>query len=137
MSGPVPVPHHVLPPGPTTKFTPSAKHPATRTAGLDFATIRALGAHEGLSPAALDTVAAWSADFGARHGGLTPDPMKLAGQTFDDRVGTAWGAHRAAHNAACYPGGNAGRPSYAAIHQAVWVEQRWPELCRALSRAPR
>lgn len=130
-----PVPPHVLKPGPTTKFVVATKHPPTKTAGLGYAILRALGAHERLGPVSLDVVAKWSAEYGAAHGGVTPDTLNLNGQAFEDRVGRTWGAHRAAPNAACYPGGNAGRPSYAAIYHEVWVEQRWPDLCAALGRA--
>lgn len=100
--------------------------------GLGYAILRALGAHERLGPVALDVVAKWSAEYGAAHGGVTPDTINLAGQAFEDRVGQTWGAHRAAPNAACYPGGNAGRPSCADVYREVWVEQKWPDLCRAL-----
>ena len=72
------------------------------------------------------------ADFGAAHGRITPDPMNLRGQDFADRVGTTWGAHRAAENASRYAG-TARRPSYTEVYEAVWVRQEWPELCRALS----
>lgn len=129
----IPVPPHVLKPGPTTQFVPVAKHDATNRAGLGYSILRALGAHERLGPPALDVVAKWSAEYGASHSDVTPDPRNLAGQAFEDRVGTAWGAHRAADNAACYPGGKASRPGYAAIYREVWIEQRWPELCAALS----
>jgi len=110
-------------------------HPATKTSGLGYGILRALGAHERLPAAARDTVARWSAEFGAANGGVTPDTLNLKGQDFQDRIGTRWGAHRAADNAACYPGGRGGRPSYAAIYEQVWVEQRWPELCEALTRS--
>jgi hypothetical protein len=133
MADKIPIPPHVLKPGPTTKFVVATKQPATKTAGLGYSILRALGAHERLGPVCLDVVAKWSAEYAAAHGGVTPDTMNLAGQAFEDRVGPAWGAHRAADNAACYPGGNAGRRGYAVIYREVWVEQRWPELCMALA----
>lgn len=132
----IPIPAHVLPPGPTLKFVPVAKHEATNRSGLGYAILRALGAHERLGPVALEVVSRWSAEYGAAHGGVTPDTLNLNGQAFEDRVGHAWGAHRAASNAANYPGGNGGRPSYAAIYHEVWVAQRWPDLCSALSGRP-
>ena len=107
-------------------------HPATKTAGLGYGILRALGAHERLSPRALDVIAAWSAEYGAANGRITPDPMNLRGQDFADRVGTTWGAHRASENANRYAG-TARRPSYAEVYEAVWVRQEWPDLCRALA----
>lgn len=75
----------------------------------------------------------WSAAFAAVNGNVTPDPINLTGQDFDERIGTRRGGDKAAGNAACYPGGRSGRPSYASVFEAVWVAQRWPELCDALS----
>lgn len=125
-----PLPARVIRPRPTTEF--DGADASTRRAGLGYAILRALGAHERLPRAALAVVAAWSADYGATHGRVTPDPGDLTGQDFVDRVGTAWGADKAARNAASYPGGKAGRPSYAEVFHDVWVEQRWPPLCDAL-----
>lgn len=130
-----PLPSHVLRPGPTSSY--DASHAETKRAGLGYAILRALGAHERLSPVALATIAKWSADFGATHGGVTPDPMDLRGQDFEQRVGTAWGADRAARNASCYPGGRGGRPGYASVFHEVWVARLWPELCDALSGVAR
>lgn len=132
----VPVPGHVLKPGATTAFVAVAQHDATHRAGLGYAILRALGAHERLGPLTLDVVARWSADYGTAHGGVTPDAIQLSGQAFEDRVGRKWRADKAAPNAACYPGGRQGRPSYAAIYHEVWAEQRWPELCETLSGRP-
>lgn len=132
----LPIPAHVLTPGSTTKFVPVAQHPDSNTAGLGYAILRALGAHEQLGHVALEAVAKWSATYGAEHGGVTPNTMNLAGQAFEDRVGPTWGAHRAAENASRYPGGRQGRPGYADIYREVWIEQQWPELCLGLSRVP-
>lgn len=57
---------------------------------------------------------------------------RLETQTFRQRVGPNWSADVAAPNAARYAGIGR-RMSYAEIHRAVWVEQRWPELCEALA----
>lgn len=128
--GPGPIPTHVLRPGATTSY--DAADAATKRAGLGYAILRALGAHERLSPVALATIAKWSADYGASHGGVTPDPMDLRGQDFEQRVGPAWGTDKAARNASCYPGGRQGRPGYTVVYHDVWVARRWPELCEAL-----
>jgi hypothetical protein len=128
-----PLPAHVLHPGSTTDFVAVAVHEFTNRAGLGYAILRALGTHERLSPIALATIAKWSAEYGAAHGGVTPDPMNLVGQDFVDRVGTKWSADKAARNASCYPGGREGRPSYASVFREVWVERRWPKLCDALA----
>jgi len=126
------IPRRVIRPGSTKDFVPAVQHPPTKSAGLGYSILRALGAHERLSKEELAIVAGWSADFGAVNGKVTPDPANLTGQDFVERVGRKWGAHRAAPNAACYPGGRGRRPGYASIYKQVWVEQRWPALCRAL-----
>jgi hypothetical protein len=128
-------PAHVFVPGSVNDFVPVAEHPDTNRAGLGYSILRALGAHERLGPAALEVVAKWSAKYGAEHGGVTPDALNLSGQAFESRVGPSWGAHRAAGNASCYPGGRQGRSSYGDVYREVWVEQRWPDLCVALSSA--
>ena len=128
-----PIPDHVLKPGSTAQFVKVADHKPTNMAGLGYSILRALGAHERLPPGALETIKAWSADYGAAHGGITPDTMNLKGQDFDERIGRRWSAHKAAPNASRYPGGRSARPTYAEVYKAVWIEQRWPELCRALA----
>lgn len=126
-----PIPTHVLRPRSTTEF--DGADAATRRAGLGYAMLRALGAHERLSGTALSVIARWSAEYGASHGGVTPDPMNLRGQDFQQRVGPALGAAEAARNAACYPGGRGARPPYAEVFEDVWVRRRWPDLCEALA----
>jgi hypothetical protein len=133
----MPLPPHVVQPGATAEFVPVTQHPHTKRAGLGYAILRALGAHERTGSAALDVVAKWSAKYGQEHGDVTPDTANLTGQDFMSRVGSAWGADRAADNASRYPGGRKGRPGYQDIYRQVWIEQRWPELCAALSRPPR
>lgn len=133
MTEKVPIPAHVLKPGASTKFVAVAQHEPTSRAGLGYAILRALGVHERLGPVRIDLVAKWSAEYGAANGGVTPDTLNLAGQAFEDRVGPRWGAEKAAPNAACYPGGRQGRPSYADLYREVWLEQKWPELCKALA----
>ena len=125
------VPMHVLRPRPTSSY--DAAHDATNRAGLGYAILRALGAHERLSPVALAEIGKWSAEYGAAHGGVTPDPMNLRGQDFVHRVGPTWSADDAAGNAASYPGGRGGRPSYATIFEEVWSRRQWPALCEALT----
>jgi hypothetical protein len=122
---------HVLRPRATTDYDPADD--ATNRAGLGYAILRALGANERLSPIALAEIAKWSAEYGASHGGVTPDSMNLRGQDFVQRVGPAWSADDAAGNAASYPGGRGTRPSYAAIFHEVWTQRRWPNLCDALT----
>jgi hypothetical protein len=133
------IPHqpHVVRPGTPADFITVIEHPYTKRAGLGYAILSALGAHERTGSAALELVANWSAQYGKAHGGVTPDTANLTGQDFETRVGSAWGADRAAENASRYPGGRQGRPSYEDIHREVWIEQRWPDLCVALSRTPR
>lgn len=127
------LPAHVLRPGRTSDYDGADEH--TKRAGLGYAILRALGAHERLSPVAMSTIAKWSAEYGAAHGGVTPDPRALRGQDFEQRVGRAWGADKAASNAARYPGGHGGRPSYARVFEDVWGDRLWPELCEALGSA--
>jgi len=127
----VPVPAHVLRPGASCDY--NGADSTTKSAGLGYAILRALGARESMSEAALQVVAKWSAKFGADHADVTPHPRHLKGQTFAERLGPKCGAPNAAANAACYPGGDRGQPSYAEVYRAVWVEQRWPELCAALA----
>lgn len=118
-------------------FTGSRRAPFVSRArpmpSLRCASLSALRARERLFPTVLKAIANWSAGYGAAHGGVTPDPMDLRGQDFDHRVGSKWGADKAARNASCYPGGRSGRPSYSQIFHEVWVERRWPDLCEALA----
>lgn len=120
-------PAHALRPRPATAC--DGTDAATRRAGLGYAILRPLGAHEHLPRAALAVVANWSADHGATRCGITPDAGDLMGQGYVDRVGTAWGADTAARNADPYPGGRSGRPSYADVFREVWIDRRWTELC--------
>ena len=126
-----PVPPHTIAPRPSCDYVEADS--STRSAGLGYGILRALGAHEGLSADALRVIGRWSAKYGAEHGGITPNPRDLRDHTFAQRVGPTCGAPRAAWNAACYPGGDRGQPRYSEIYHEVWVEQRWPELCDALS----
>jgi len=49
----MPMPPHVLPPGDVRDWIPVADHPETKSAGLGYAVLRALGAHEDLPDEAL------------------------------------------------------------------------------------
>lgn len=128
----VPIPGHVLPPGATCDYVEA--DPSTRGAGLGYAVLRALGAREDLSVDALHVIGRWSAKYGADHGSLTPNPRDLKDHSFAQRLSSLCGAPRAAKNAACYPG-DRDRPRYSDVYGAVWVEQLWPELCRAIASA--
>ena len=127
----VPVPPHVFRPNPPSSFDPA--HEPTRRAGLGFGILRALGASERLPRPALEVIARWSAEYGVAHGNVTPDPKTMPGKEFVDRLGPTFGADAAAPNASCYGGGKGGRTSYQRIFEDVWVHQRWPDLCKALS----
>ena len=126
------IPRHVLSPGPTTEFVPVAEHPETNRAGLGYSILRALGAHERLSWTDLEVIATWSAEYGKTHN-VTPNKSYLRGRQFFERVGPRFSADKAAINACRYPGSRKGKPSYAAIFKEVWIDQRWPELCKALA----
>ena len=81
---------------------------------------------------ALEVIAKWSAEYGKTHH-VTPNESNLRGRQFSERVGPRFSTDKGAMNARCYPGGPKGKPSYAAIYNEVWVDQRWPELCKALT----
>lgn len=127
------IPPHVLRPGRDENFIPLAQHRLTYRAGLGYAILRALGVRENLDEWALEIVAKWSTDYGRYNKNITPSVNNLIAQSFSERVGPKWSADVAAENASCYPGGRGGRPSYADIFREVWIEQRWPELCHALT----
>jgi len=48
-------------------------------------------------------------------------------------LGPDFQADLAAPNAASFPGYGK-RPSYETIYNLVWEDQKWPELCKALSQ---
>lgn len=64
---------------------------------------------------------------------ITPHSSELNDAAFAERVGPKFAADRAASSAACYPGGRQGRPSYRQVFEEVWIQQKWPSLCRALA----
>ena len=127
----VPVPPHVLRPNPASAFDPS--HEPTKRAGLGFALLRALGAHERMQKPALEAVARWSTEYGVSHGNVVPDAKAVGGREFVERLGPAYGADVAAGNASCFGGGKGGKPSYQRLFEEVWIHQRWPDLCRAIA----
>lgn len=134
------IPQHVILPS-SEKYLKTSELPAMYRSGRGYAILRALGAHEGLSDNAINTVIKWTNTFHTAHSKITPHTCNLEkelkhGVTLTDwfrkRLGPYFQADIAAPNAAAYPGDNK-RPSYKKIFSLVWEEQVCSELCDALS----
>jgi hypothetical protein len=126
------IPKHVIPPGNPNDFIPVAQDRATNSAGLGYAILRALGVNEKLPNESIKYIQLFFDNNFDEFGGTTPHSSKLKTQTFFERISPQWGANNAARNASCYPGKN-NRLSYQDIYKKIWIQQKWPELCKHIS----
>ncbi len=128
------IPPYVYLPQDPCCFVPVKDHPETNRSGLGYGILRALGAHPDLSDGAQKIIADWSDTIAEQYGKITPHSANLRSVPFSKRVGPPFCSELAAENAACYPGKpKLRKPSYRDLFIAVWVDQKWPQLCKALA----
>jgi len=134
------VPQHVIRPSSAT-YRSTTDFPEMNRSSRGYAMLRALGAHEGLSDEEIEIVIAWTNEFHQKNNRITPHTDKLMigenediplMERFKKRLGPDFNADIAAPNVAAYQGDKK-TPSYKSIFESVWVEQRWPSLCKALA----
>lgn len=124
------IPRHVIPADDPNKFIPEEECRALKSAGVGYSIFKALGARKGLSPSSLKTIQDWCKRHCDQYPDVVPNERKLKTASLDERLFRP--GKSALENAVRYPG-SLGKPSYQELYQMVWDEQRWPELCRALS----
>lgn len=124
------IPARVLPPKDTYLFVKQVDHPATNSVSLRYAALWALGARDSLPQESLIFLEEWCRKHHAECQ-LFPNPKKLESLSFTNRMKDC---PEAAENVASYPGNKkSGIPSYSETYQLVWIDQKWPELCRVLA----
>jgi hypothetical protein len=124
------IPRHVMQPGDPANFIAEEYCRPLKSAGLGYSIIKALGAKKGYSPASIKVIQNWCQKHCELYPDIVPDQRKLRNASFNDRLYRP--SQNALENAICYHS-NSGKVSYLDIYKMIWIEQRWPELCRALA----
>ena len=76
----------------------------------------------------------WSNDYHNKNKKITPNSDNLASNDFLKRI-CGYDIENSSIEATKYPGLK-GKLSYSDIFDEVWVQQKWPNLCQALSCTP-
>jgi len=128
------IPPHVMQPGDSVHYIPEEDCRPLKSAGLGYTLMKALGAHKGLSRDSIKIIQEWCKENREKYPHIVPDERKLKTASFDERLLRP--SKSALMNAVCYPGLRSGKPSYKELYKMVWIEQRWPGLCRAMCNIP-
>jgi len=110
---------------------------------VTYALLRALGAHEQMDIDSLYILIQWNNTVHLVSGGLTPHTDKLENATSEkpllecvrERLGPKYKTDITCANAARFRGDKR-RPSYKSLYSEVWEEQKYENLCKALSSPP-